>query len=71
MAGNQRIWTVESDSGHRLTCDLIHRGAYGVEVRIAHDNNEVLSWRFETRDLAVQWAIEEHAEARQRHAKTH
>jgi hypothetical protein len=54
----ERLWTVRKD--HVVwTCELCDLGAYGFAARILLDRDVLVSWRFETRALAVEWAEEE------------
>ena len=38
------------------SCDLHYHGEWGVEAQILYDGNRFVSWRFQTRALAVEWA---------------
>lgn len=51
----ERLWTVRVDRAH-WHGDVVNRGADGYEAQILKDTDLRISWRWPTREQAVQWA---------------
>lgn len=53
-----RLWTFEKDK-NSWSAELQHRGKWGIEAQIRRNGKLLLSRRFPTRGLAIEWAAEE------------
>jgi len=52
------LWSVRAN-GATWEAQLRYHGEYGVEAQLFEQGELVIGCRFDTRDLAVQWAEEE------------
>jgi hypothetical protein len=49
------LWELRKDH-HTYACELRYHGEWGVEAQIFKDGDLLIGRRFDTRELAVQWA---------------
>ena len=68
--GVERLWSLVGGNWI-FRCELHDRGRWGTEAQIHWNGRLLLGWRFETRALALEWAIKEAVEVKQRHTTTH
>ena len=52
------LWSLRK-GGRQIDAELRYHGEYGVEAQIFSDRELLIGRRFDTRELAVQWAEEE------------
>lgn len=60
-----RLWKFQKD-GKVWSAELRERGTWGIEAQIRRNGKLLISRRFSTRSLAVEWATEERTLLRSR-----
>jgi hypothetical protein len=56
----ESLWTFEH-AGHTVSCILRYHAGYGVEAQFLTDGELRIGRRFDSKELAVQWAEHERA----------
>ena len=66
----ERLWSLTGNN-QLFRCELHDRGHWGTEAQIHWNGRMLIGWRFETRALALEWALEERADLEHRHTRIH